>query len=298
MTSDEYFIEKLHVDVFGFSRGAATARYAIHKILFDEGSTMQEQFEALGFEVHEVKVCFAGLFDTVSAHGLKFSDDVEPLYLTAVRHADAVVQLVAADEYRKNFSLTDISSAKENGLELYLPGAHSDVGGSYHESSDENFQLAAGHPSFVKRDARQLIEEGWYVMTDSHRELIYREFYDPSGNVRATARANRSGITNAYCQIPLKLMAKYAREHQVPIKSDLEEEADEILVGHPELTELDQNIEKYCATNFSQYDRCAPLLKVVRNRHLHMSATSETGLGPRYEGKGLERRRTRQIHNG
>lgn len=300
LTPDEYFIEKLHIDVMGFSRGAATARYAIHQLLFDDGNTIHEQLEILGFIVRETKVCFAGLFDTVSAHGLRFSDDVDALNLDAVRHADVVVQLVAADEYRKNFSLTNISSACKagTGIEYYMPGAHSDVGGSYHESGDENFQLCSGRPDVVKRDARQLIDEGWYVLTDNQRELIYREVRDPSGFVRATTKANRSGITNAFCQIPLKLMAKYARDNKVPVKSKLETDANQTINRYPELADLDQNIYSYMGKSMAEYNRTAPLLKVVRNRHLHMSSTSSIEMGPRYEGKKDKRRREREIYDG
>lgn len=40
--------------------------------------------------------------------------------------------ICAMDEYRENFALTDIGkSVPANGLEIYLPGCHSDIGGGY-----------------------------------------------------------------------------------------------------------------------------------------------------------------------
>lgn len=40
--------------------------------------------------------------------------------------------ICAMDEYRENFALTDIGEeVPENGLEIYLPGCHSDIGGGY-----------------------------------------------------------------------------------------------------------------------------------------------------------------------
>src|SRR5690606_26300796 len=130
---DVHYFKELHFDVFGFSRGAAIARYAVYKLLLEEDKTIKDQLRLRGFHVAEAKVRFAGLFDTVSSHGISFQDDTRKLKLNAVSEADMVVQLAAADEYRKNFSLTDITSAEEKGIEYFMPGAHSDIGGSYHD---------------------------------------------------------------------------------------------------------------------------------------------------------------------
>ena len=53
-----------------------------------------------------------GLFDTVSSYGKYFSNDVDDLQLKIpdgkYPKVDKVVHLVAADEYRALFALTDI----------------------------------------------------------------------------------------------------------------------------------------------------------------------------------------------
>ena len=77
-------IEKLTLDVFGFSRGAAAARTFIHDTLFgskfvmagmarsksDESTALKAALEKKGYTVSALNVCFAGLFDTVSTYGI------------------------------------------------------------------------------------------------------------------------------------------------------------------------------------------------------------------------------------
>lgn len=304
LTAEQHYFAQLHFDVFGFSRGAATARYAIYKLLLEEEHTIKDKLRLQGFEVKEAKVRFAGLFDTVSSHGTSFKDDVEKLHLRAVSEADLAVQLSAADEYRKNFSLTNINSAK-GGIEYFMPGAHSDIGGSYHDNDDpdnskETFVLYSGTPHEVKQDARQLVNEGWYLLNNQVQEIEYEETFNDFGQaIHARTKANRKDISNAYCRIPLKVMAEHAKKQQVPINhAELELASNDIINKYAELAELDSNIYQYIVNDISQYNRCAPLLIKIRNRHLHMSAKEKLGMGPRFEGKGEMRRRVRQIHEG
>ena len=113
-----------------------------------------------------------------------------------------VVQLASADEHRENFSLTNINSSLRAGVgvELRLPGVHSDIGGSYAERDPANpdldgsylvpRQAPAEHPSYdpqthalkkgralpppwslnlevrrvaSTREQQQLIAQGWYL---------------------------------------------------------------------------------------------------------------------------------------
>ncbi len=97
--------------------------------------------------VGEIKVNFVGLYDTVSSFGFwgmagsalfgHDQDNVEDLYLNTMQDAASVLHICAADEFRQNFALTTIDSCmkceeeKRNGIEITIPGAHSDIGGSY-----------------------------------------------------------------------------------------------------------------------------------------------------------------------
>lgn len=295
ISPESHFIKKLTIDVFGFSRGATTARYCIHRLLLDERQPISKRLNNHGMETKEVEVCFAGLFDTVSSHGVSFENDVRALELDAVVHAKKTLHLVAADEYRKNFSLTDIKSTGAKGEEYFLPGAHSDVGGSYHDDTAEHFYLTSGSPADVKADRNNLISEGWYK--DS--EIIYEEYPDESGHfTHARTKANRAGVRNAYCQIPLKIMAKSAKEQGLAIKATLETDANQSISKFPELQQLDVNIDSYKVRNLASYRLDDPLLKIIRNTHLHMSSKDVFGLTPRFSSEGGKRTRRRKIHNG
>jgi len=161
---EEYFIQQVDVDVFGFSRGSATARHAIHLItdvktiyIEDEygygAETViinQPLFERLrttyGYrEMREdrVKIIFAGLYDTVVS---VFGSQLMPRWVAnntrdqkAVAKAKFALHLAAADEHRADFPLHKIKSSLDvgQGAEYYLPGVHSDIGGSYNLANDE-----------------------------------------------------------------------------------------------------------------------------------------------------------------
>lgn len=309
----EYYFEQIHFDIFGFSRGAAAARHAVYKLMIEEEKTIKDKMRLRGFEVKEAKIRFVGLFDTVSSHGVNFKNDVAKLHLDVMNEADMVVHLCAADEYRKNFSLTNIDSAKEKGVEYFMPGAHSDVGGSYHdlydekkdpesakENGTESFTLYSGSPADVKRDARQLVTEGWYRLNQQIQEIEYEETYNEFGQaILAHTRANRTGISNAYCRVPLNVMAREAKKQKVPIKyAELDISSNKIIDTYPELANLNKNIDRYMTRDMLSYQRCTPLLLSIRNKHLHMSAKETLGMSPRFEGKGDARRRERKIHEG
>lgn len=155
---EDFFIKQVDVDVFGFSRGAATARHAIHVVATEEtvvisdpsgyGAevvvTNQPLFDRLrityGYiemRADKVKIIFAGLYDTVVSVN---ASQLKPAWLAnntrnqkAVAKAKCALHLAAADEHRKDFPLHRIKSALDagTGAEYYLPGVHSDIGGSY-----------------------------------------------------------------------------------------------------------------------------------------------------------------------
>ncbi|MCP3893394.1 MAG: hypothetical protein GY706_02000, partial [Bacteroides sp.] len=67
-----YFIKQVDIDVFGFSRGAATARHAIHVMTTGETIAnhplLLERFRLRGYagmSKKRIKIVFAGLYDTV-----------------------------------------------------------------------------------------------------------------------------------------------------------------------------------------------------------------------------------------
>lgn len=176
--SDREYIKELIVDVSGFSRGAAAARHFVHRraVLV---SAWPDQPRP------ELIINFVGIYDTVYSfapqitsvrslmgylvtHGpnmdKSFCNDVRELGLDMGTEPRQVVHLTAGDEHRENFSLTNINStlAAGKGVEVSLPGAHSDVGGSYAEPGKPELNKEVRS---VKNAAemRQLIADGWYV---------------------------------------------------------------------------------------------------------------------------------------
>ena len=157
--------EKL-VDVYGFSRGAAIGRDFINRALLEGVDNLKDKS---GFRyvtmpsggrggVTTVRVPayvrhqhvifnFLGAFDTVASFGLggkQMGNDLAG-YNFFINHNDVrhTVHMVAEDEVRSLFPVSSLfmdpklagsqnpSDYKSTMVELWYPGAHSDVGGSY-----------------------------------------------------------------------------------------------------------------------------------------------------------------------
>lgn len=312
-------IDEIIVDVFGFSRGAAAARKLIYEVLFGKhGDPLRSRLDERGYTVIKVKVCFAGLYDTVSTFGsgivgkLKVmrgvADNVKELNLNAVRHAEAVLHLTAADEHRFHFSLTNIRSAGGKGKEIVLPGVHSDIGGGYRDGAPETWILRGSealtglilqgnYPTLeeAERERQALIDAGWYK--DDEREITVTPVTDENDNVLwATLWAHRDAIGNKYSLIPLHLMAKAARERGVSFKPSLDKD-EEI---PPDLDHVRAEIDRYIATTEQSrpedwHDNSRSWLRQLRHDYLHFSARMEVGYDPRINEQG---RRKRYVHDG
>lgn len=150
-----------HIYIFGFSRGSAAARLLASKIN-EEGIpksieiTLEPQqnketkvVEQVIADVkidtsdspHAVDIEFLGVWDTVSALGLKnnalrfigakeddlFTND------TIAANIKQAVHLVAIDETRNPFVPSLMNHQEGITHEVWFPGVHSDIGGSYAE---------------------------------------------------------------------------------------------------------------------------------------------------------------------
>ena len=234
----------LTLDVFGFSRGAAEARCFVNCIEKDKRQianvSKRIPMNSWGAsyykivtsdEIRKYKVClrnklperfkkikikvrFMGIFDTVSSFSpeglssLDFTNDVKELALNipkSMPSVEEIVHFVAADEYRENFSLTTIDSAS-NGMQVVLPGAHSDVGGGYNEHEKEKIILE-GSWTDSKREYRgymsleELKREGWLPPTWN----VPVPTFMPDGSVRNYKDTMRH-VFNDYARIPLYAM--------------------------------------------------------------------------------------------
>lgn len=315
-------IELLTIDVFGFSRGAATARYFIYMSLFgaDNIDNIKTTLNSAGYTVEKIEICFAGLYDTVSATGYlilidSMANNTKSLHLDAVAHAKETVQIAAADEHRKFFSLTDIQSTGKKGRQFFLPGVHSDIGGGYRDDSPEKEVIFRGSRNFAKEDMTRLMSEGWYknkpssstnTSYDDKDEIdikVYREMHEKNPVMIAETHVRRESISNYYSRIALHLMSEYSRKHKIKIKHQLERDEDipsEDKVLSDAVNKIKSYVKKHDALGAftSTPDDWINLdenwLHDLRNKYFHFSARYEWGHYPRfYKGK-----RRRLIYAG
>ena len=324
-------IEELVLDVFGFSRGAAAARYFIHRVLKGTGAsalsvnglypyeTRAERISAMplagrirsgGHKIgnKQVRVEFVGLFDTVSSEGFKYEykHNTQSLKLDSVRdpRVKEVLHLVAADEHRRNFSFSNINSAGDSGTQIFLPGAHSDIGGGYRDDIDEELVLNLSRDlDTLIEDRAKLVEQGWFKEDEIFIEypavterdsnyfehmkyleaLGYPDYLKPviSEDLFQVneLKSNRIGLDHSYAKIPLDIMATAFCKTGIELTSEFEK-LDKV---PGQLDRAYDGLKKYVDDKGAggseiddwndkvDYDK-HPWLKDLRNEQLHFSA--------------------------
>ncbi|MFT4794258.1 MAG: hypothetical protein ACJAVR_001846 [Paracoccaceae bacterium] len=299
-------IEYIHLDAFGFSRGAAGARFFVHYAVNDAATAIKTVLTNEGYDVGEVKVKFLGLYDTVASYGAAHYNDTADLSLDAISVAERVVQLSAAEEHRVNFRLTNINSAGGKGTHIYLPGVHSDVGGGYATTSDEDdlqiFDIdSAGWNSdeqeaAILRERTWLLDSGWYLADQIADTNFWNEVH-----------VTRRNLPNTYQRIPLHIMATYARMGGVPLSPDVENASpipSALRTAHTAITTAVS--AGSCGTPrawFGNNPAVDPAWhKTLRNTHLHFSSYYQATYGqmhPQFTGDDpVNGRRQRIVQNG
>ena len=234
----ESIIESLVFDVFGFSRGAAAARFFIYELLSEApvyvgrhvipAQPIHNRLELAGYTINpaNIKIRFVGLYDTVASEGFSHSNDTYSLKLDAIGRAEVeeVVQLASADEHRKNFSLTNIKSAGAKGKEVYLPGVHSDIGGGYREEVDEDSIVNKSRSkAALEADKQRLVDWGYYLRSDLTIEQKNQSASPRRPGSRVyIMKAKRKGIRHHYDRVPLLIMVGFARKAGITIDSEIE----------------------------------------------------------------------------
>lgn len=275
LVPSETVLDYVAVDTCGFSRGAASARYAVHHVLHHRWAAMRlrNQLEAMGFVVQHLEVVAVGLFDTVSSHGVVHRNDVAALHLDAIRNANAVYQLAAAEEYRDNFSLTNIASAGGRGTTVYLPGAHSDVGGGYRHNAPEAWRpLTTGY--WARTIAEFLLARGWYRGTLAGPELVFAPAHGPTlfppGRAEEdTVTTSREAISTRYTFIPRRLMARWLTERGVPVNPRLFEAYTP--EGVPWGVQIEERARRAIDPTPDYWERPSTGLAILRHGFLHVS---------------------------
>ena len=170
----------VHLSIYGFSRGATEARMFAH--IFDPHNTKSKAVNKALKEISRTEFLnepqvkkhldFVGIFDTVSSQGFDFSNDVDDLHLYGVSNADYTLHLCAMDEYRNKFALTDIQSAWAKGLELFLPGCHTDVGGGFSIGVDDWRSIDSKHYHSLAKVWQTYILKEWNRRGDSDYRAV------------------------------------------------------------------------------------------------------------------------------
>jgi hypothetical protein len=226
---EQEYVEELTVYAFGFSRGAAAARHFVARRANSRGRA-NNLCGALGVPPAVVTIKFVGLFDSVSSYDAtgdkpgeagwkakagrhstdgdkEFLNDVPELHLAfdpdpQVRN---VMHLIAADEYRVNFSSTTAGSAVRQGigLDLRLPGAHSDIGGGYADNLPEERVYSEWGNNFGF-----FHQQGWY----GPEHLTQREGFTMGGGPKNVVVHGRRRVPNTYQYVALSIMLKLAAQ--------------------------------------------------------------------------------------
>lgn len=174
-------IGALELDVFGFSRGAASARHLANEVLKKSRGALDPVLDprklplsdSFSWASGSVRLKVIGLFDTVAAVG-GISD------LGSVRDAvnkrvnlflppgcaQQVLHLVAGDEHRRNFVLNSVKP--DWPREIVLPGSHSDIGGGYQPQEVEKVSLFRPRRSLVSVSTPYDATDAWL---QAHAEL-------------------------------------------------------------------------------------------------------------------------------
>lgn len=290
-------ITNLHIDSFGFSRGAASARHFIYRVFNSyQGSISLRSYLTHRnhgrFTIDELKIKFVGLFDTVGSfrvHGVigalgSIEDDPQELHLNFRSHLgdiEKVTHIAAADEVRLNFPLTDITSAGGKGTTIFMPGVHSDIGGGYNNvSSSLNGRLERNLVVFrIECNAAHILSDA-----DIHRKVLDEKnrlarlgYYLPDeltivrdASNAYVIRANRRDINNTYARIPLKIMADEATQGGIVFDASLE--TDNTL--HPFLNNVLNfvNANKGQSVDFWTTTNTPAFLPELRHSYFHSSA--------------------------
>ena len=307
------YLEELTVYAFGFSRGAAAARHFCARRTDSRGRE-NNLCKVLGVDPARVKLKFVGLFDTVSSFDENAKEDtsLSSLLGKAVRHKlfndysfrndvpelhlllddptlEKAVQLRAADEYRVNFSITTIESAtsQHKGLELLLPGAHSDIGGGYQPNAVE--ELEYKEPAQYKL-AAYFKSKGWYLPS----QLITTWKDQGQGVPRQRIITGTRTLGNSFQHVSLAVMLQLIVAAECEIKfggpTAPDERTAKYTVPPGRLATIRDQLVSYAVQQFGARPAQAVTAPVadadyrwLRQHYLHLSWSNSTGMEMRVD---------------
>lgn len=242
---DEVTLDKTkeyHFYVYGFSRGSMLARNFCYELL-KQNPKISGNF----------KVKFLGVFDTVESTPF---NDYNVSLLPGVERA---LQLCAVNECRYFFPLTgffedsksmeDSKSETGNSVwkEVFVPGAHADVGGGYLEGPQSVY---VSHDFVIKDEVDAYVLNVKNTATDSEGNKIWEALLDnyqiDSGDFFSQAYVKRDLVYNDLPKVYGKLMLTETNAFQPVFNTDFDESNFEIDPKiHQFLLSFSDELEKY-----------------------------------------------------
>lgn len=239
--------------VYGFSRGAMLAR-----------NFCQELLKADTEFVGNVNVKFLGIFDTVESAPF---NDYNVMVHPAVQRA---FQICAVNECRFFFPLTGFfedSGLMEDKIyentsrkEIFVPGAHADIGGGYLEGPQSvyispNFLLEGELNSYIQNIRTTAADAEGNKIWDH----ILGDYKVDPGEVFCQAYISRDLVFNELSKVYGKLMLKESNAEKKVFNTEFDDS--DFLINpekHPYLIRLSAELESYT-------EKLSPELKPVYN---------------------------------
>ena len=262
---------KARLNVYGFRRGAAYARYFCWKI---------KQSDIGAYYIN-----FVGLFDTVSSAGVEHYNDVEQFHLDIGKpeQIHKIVHFTAQNDYRFHFPLTSIKTAAtmdEIGFECSFPGAHSDIGGGYYEPWKET-EKKLSHKNMALMSANHIyykwyLEKGYFTEAQIKVKGFYpQEYVVGSRDVKIDYQFIPGGIMMEL----MKIKADYEER-----KNSIMELQISAMKSIPVLKKFYDKASEYVLKNYekSGLKFQVPLLsgaemKQIYNKFIHISLDADGG---------------------
>jgi len=301
-------IAALEFDLFGFSRGAASARHMANEVLKQARGELDPVLARhlplapdFSWSKGSVRLKVIGLFDTVAAvGGISDLGNVRDGVNRRVNLflppgcAQQVIHLVAGDEHRRNFSLNSV--APDWPKEIVVPGSHSDIGGGYHAQILERVSLTRPRRSLVTAQTPYETTDAWLQTHAEMSGLPLQHWIDPEDHAAALGiecveqkRQHRHGLKTVIASVVLerrifgylsrvylRVMHALACDEGVPLRP-IPESSD--LSLPPELRGIAKKLVAYARGEGAELDE--EEMRILYRRYIHCSAHWNSALGRR-----------------
>lgn len=272
-------IHEYHFYVYGFSRGAMLARAFCNELLRP------------GCKIYgNVKIKFLGVFDTVESAPLNdfnvaVSHHVErALHLCAINECRYFFPLTGFFENSRNMQDAKVESDSFVWKEIFIPGAHADVGGGYLEGS-QSVYISANF--MIEKDLDAYVSNVKNTATDAQGNKIWSSLLSgyrvDSGEVFSQAYVARDMVYNDLSKVYGKLMLMETNSEKRVFNTDFNDSNFEINAGnHMFLITFYNQLERYTKDLSPilkpayDYGKFADYTHISANFGLHQNALSIT----------------------